>query len=194
MNFHTSSILYPLLILFLASCNQPEVIKDLSDQSFQVLDQDSTSVTFPDDFEGEVTVLGFIYTNCPDVCPAITANMNNVKNQLESTENVHFVGISFDPRRDTPSVLKNYMQQFKLDEEEFTFLTGDTTTVDSLLSSLDITADVSYTKTSDEGKELYFMKHTNRISLMDRQGRLRLEYSGSFSKPEHIVEGINQLR
>lgn len=184
-----------LLVLFsLISCDRPEVIKDLSDTSFSLVNQDSTSVTFPQDWEGKVLVVEFIYTNCPDVCPAITANMKNVSQQLENPSDVQFVGITFDPERDTPSVLKKYMQQFKLDEEQFTFLTGDTTTVDSLLSTLDIVAEVSSTKTTSEGEKLYFMRHTNRISLLDQQGRLRLEYSGSYSKPEHIVEGINKLR
>ena len=182
------------LSLGLISCNQPEVIKDVSDRSFQLLDQDSTVVTFPDDFAGKVTVLGYIYTHCPDVCPAITANMKSVSEQIENPSDVHFVGVSFDPRRDTPSVLANYMNQFELNDRQFTFITGDTATVNALLDTLNIYAAVSYTKTTDDSNQHYFMNHTNRISLLDKQGRLRLEYSGSFSKPEDITEGINRLR
>lgn len=180
--------------LFTFSCDSPDVIKDLSEQSYPLLDQDSSRVSFPNDFQGNVTVVGFIYTNCPDVCSAITANMSNVNRQLGNKENVHFVGVTFDPKRDRPSVLNDYMQRFDLDEEQFTFVTGDTATVDSLLSAMDIVAKVSGRKKTDEGKELYFMNHTNRISLLDKQGRLRLEYSGSFSNPEQIIEGINKLR
>lgn len=190
--FFLSTLIFCLPILFI-SCSEPEVIENLN-ASFAMLDQDSTKVTFPDDFEDKIIVAGFIYTNCPDVCPAITANMSNVNRQLENTRDVHYVGITFDPKRDTPSVLKNYMTQFKLNDEKFTFLTGDTTTVDSLLNAMNIYAEVSYTKTTDEGKKLYFMNHTNRITLLDRQGRIRAEYSGSYSKPEHIVEDINKLR
>jgi len=162
--------------------------------SFTLLDQDSTLVTFPDDFEGEIVVAGFIYTNCPDICPAITANMSNVHRQLETPDDVRFVGITFDPVRDTPSVLADYMKQFKLDDERFTFLTGDTAAVDSLLNTMNIYAEVSYTKTTEDGRELYFMQHTNRISLLDREGRIRAEYSGSYSRPEQIVNDINSLR
>ncbi len=182
------------LSLLTVSCDQPEIIKDLNGRSFELLDQDSSQVTFPDDFRGKVTVLGFIYTHCPDVCPAITANMKNISEQLENPENVQFVGITFDPRRDTPSVLKKYMKQFNLDEEKFTFVTGDTSTVHSMLNTLNITAEISSKRTTGNGDTIYFMRHTNRISLMDKEERLRLEYSGSYSKPEHIVEGINKLR
>lgn len=188
----------PVLTFFsaflLISCSSPEVIRDLSGSSFSLVDQDGLDVTFPDDFKGKITVVGFIYTNCPDVCPVITANMSNINKQLENRGDVQFVGVTFDPKRDTPQVLKTYIQQFKLDEQQFTFLTGDSTSVDSLLNTMDIMAKISYTETTDEGKELYFMNHTNRISLLDRQGRIRAEYSGSYSKPEHVIEDINKLR
>ena len=182
------------LILLAACSSEPGVIKDLGNRSFLMVNQDSSAVRFPTDFKGQITVVGFIYTNCPDVCPAITANMSNVSTKLENTEDVRFVGVTFDPERDTPPVLKKYMHQFKLDEDRFTFLTGDTATVDSLLNAMNIYAEVSYTKTTDEGRELYFMNHTNRITLMDPRGRIRAEYSGSYSDPAHIVEDINRLR
>lgn len=182
------------LALLFNSCSKLEVVNPMEGASFTLLDQDSTLVTFPDDFEGEIVVAGFIYTNCPDICPAITANMSNVHRQLETPDDVRFVGITFDPVRDTPSVLADYMKQFKLDDERFTFLTGDTAAVDSLLNTMNIYAEVSYTKTTEDGRELYFMQHTNRISLLDREGRIRAEYSGSYSRPEQIVNDINSLR
>lgn len=183
-----------LASLVLCSCDSPDIIHDLSDASFSLVDQDSSSVTFPDDFEDRITVVGFIYTHCPDVCPAITANLTNVDRKLEYNTDVHFVGVTFDPERDTPSVLERYMEQFKLDDDRFTFVTGDTATVNSMLKAMDIRASISYRKTAEDGQNLYFMNHTNRISLLDRQGRVRLEYSGSFARPEQIVKGINRLR
>lgn len=183
-----------LSFFLLASCNRPEVIHDLSKKEFQLLNQDSTSVSFPADFKGKILVAGFIYTHCPDVCPAITANLSNVNQQVENKSDVHFIGITFDPGRDTPSVLKKYMQQFDLNEQQFTFLTGDSTTVDSLLNAMDIRAEISSRKKTADGDDLYFMNHTNRISLLDREGRIRLEYSGSYADPEQIMEGINKLR
>lgn len=181
-------------VLVLSACNSPEVIHDLSDASFPMVDQDSLSVDFPRDFQSKILVVGFIYTNCPDICPIITANMNNVNNELGNSPGVHFVEITFDPERDTPSTLKQYAQNFRLDEEKFTLLTGEPSVVDSLLVRLDVDAEVSYTKTTDEGKELYFMNHTNRILIMDRQGRVRMEYPGSVVPPENIIEDIQTLQ
>ncbi|MGK7371764.1 MAG: SCO family protein, partial [Candidatus Halalkalibacterium sp. M3_1C_030] len=128
------------LSVYITGCNQPEVINDLSDDSFTMVNQDSTTVQFPQDFNGDILVVGFIYTHCPDVCPVITAKLSNINNQLENNDGVHFAEISFDPARDTPSVLKKYMQSFNLDPEKFTMLTGDSVTVDSALNKMDILA------------------------------------------------------
>lgn len=190
---------FPGLILLayslaVISCNSPEVIHDLSKDSFSLLNQDSASVQFPADFEGDILVVGFIYTHCPDVCPVITAKLNNINNQLENKSDVHFAEISFDPARDTPSVLKNYMQSFNLDPKKFTMLTGDSVTVDSALNKMDILAKIAYTKTNEEGKRSYLMNHTNRILVMDQRGRVRFEYPGSVVPEKNVIEDINRLR
>lgn len=182
------------LSVYITGCNQPEVINDLSDDSFTMVNQDSTTVQFPQDFNGDILVVGFIYTHCPDVCPVITAKLSNINNQLENNDGVHFAEISFDPARDTPSVLKKYMQSFNLDPEKFTMLTGDSVTVDSALNKMDILAKIAYTKTNEEGDKSYLMNHTNRILVMDRKGRVRFEYPGSVVNEEHVIDDINRLR
>lgn len=182
------------LSVYITGCNQPEVINDLSDDSFTMVNQDSTTVQFPQDFNGDILVVGFIYTHCPDVCPVITAKLSNINNQLENNDGVHFAEISFDPARDTPSVLKKYMQSFNLDPEKFTMLTGDSVTVDSALNKMDILAKIAYTKTNEEGDKSYLMNHTNRILVMDRKGRVRFEYPGSVVNEDHVIDDINRLR
>lgn len=182
------------ILLLTAACNSPEVINDLSGDSFAMVNQDSTSVAFPKDFRGDILVVGFIYTHCPDVCPIITAKLSNINRELESGEGVRFAGISFDPARDTPSVLKKYMQSFNLDPEKFTMLTGDSVTVDSVLNKMDIQARISYVKSNEEGQQSYLMNHTNRILVMDQRGRVRFEYPGSVVPEKHVIEDINRLR
>lgn len=182
------------ILLLTAACNSPEVINDLSDDSFALVNQDSTSIAFPKDFRGDILVVGFIYTHCPDVCPIITAKLSNINRELENSEGVHFAEISFDPARDTPSVLKKYMQSFNLDPQKFTMLTGDSVTVDSALNKMDILAKISYVKNSEEGQQSYLMNHTNRILVMDQQGRVRFEYPGSVVPEKNVIEDINRLR
>lgn len=180
---------------FIASCQSgPKVINDLSDDSFTLVNQDSAEVQFPSDFEGDMLVVGFIYTHCPDICPVITAKLSNLNKELGQTSDIHFVEITFDPVRDTPSVLKRYMNDFRLDSTKFTMLTGDSSTVDSVLGRMDIMAKVVNRQTDEEGNTTYLMNHTNRILVMDPEGRVRFEYPGSAVPVKNIIEDINKLR
>lgn len=187
------ALLLTITSALILSCNSPEVINDLSNESFSLVNQDSSSVQFPKDFKGDILVVGFIYTHCPDVCPVITAKLSNINNQLENSESVHFAEITFDPARDTPSVLKKYMRSFNLDSTKFTMLTGDSVSVDSALNSMDILAKISYRKTENPEDQNYLMNHTNRILVMDREGRVRFEYPGSAVPEKNVIEDINKL-
>jgi len=196
---HKMNITYPISVVciafvLLSGCQSgPEVIHDLSESSFTVLNQDSTEINFPQDFKGKYTVVGFIYTHCPDVCPVISAKLGNVNRQLPDDIEVQFVQVTFDPKRDTPSVLKKYMENFKLNKPNFTAVTGDSVTIDTLLGSMDIVANIAYSRTTPGGKKNYFMNHTNRILLMDKKARVRYEYPGSAVKEQHIIDDLNKL-
>jgi protein SCO1/2 len=185
-------LLLPVLII---SCNSgPDVIDDLSDTSFELLNQDSTAVTFPDDFEGEFVVMGFIYTNCPDICSLITQNLVRIQQDMNYPDDVHFIAATFDPERDTPSTLKKYGEAFGVDEN-FTFLTGDSTEVFALMDSARVRSQVSMTDTTADGRELYFINHSDKIMVLDKQSRVVFEYGGSQPMiPSLVKEDLNKIR
>ncbi|WP_138431512.1 SCO family protein [Fodinibius saliphilus] len=180
--------------VILASCNSgPEPLYDLSNNTYQLRNTDSSRVQFPDDFRGEIAVISFIFTHCPDVCPAITANMSNIQRGLKDTTGIQFIEISFDPQRDTPNVLKSYKQQYKLNDQ-FTFLTGEQATVDSLLKKMEIIAVKTFADSLAQDSSNYNMRHSNTIYLMDENGRIRSEYPASVVPPEYVIEDIQTLR
>lgn len=183
-----------IICLGLISCNNgPEVHKDLSNQSFTLLNQNSVKVVFPDDFKDNISVISFIYTHCPDVCPVITANLTNIQRELQDTSNVRFVEISFDPERDTPSVLKEYKELYRLNDK-FSLLTGNPATINTLLGRLDIVAEKTQIDSLQQDNSQYFMKHSNTIYLMDGNNRIRAEYPASVVPPENVIEDIRRLR
>lgn len=185
---------FSLSLLFLSCQTGPKVIDDLGDRSFQLVDQDSVAVTFPDDYQGRFVVLGFIYTNCPDVCPLITQNMIKIQKELHSPDDVQFIGITFDPERDTPSVLRKYKDTFKLGKN-FDFLTGDPSVISEVMDSVRVRSQVSLTTTTDSGKEIYFMNHSDKIMVLDKKSRVIIEYGGSMPGiPNLIVEDFQTLR
>ena len=192
-NFMRKLFILPVLLLTLA-CQRTVIIDDLNDASFELLTQDSVAVTFPDDFKGKYVVMGFVYTNCPDICPLITQNMIKIQEELGNPEDVHFLGFSFDPQRDTPSTLLNYKDAFNLDQN-FDFLTGDTTVVSALMDSLRVRTQVSFTTTTDAGEELYFLNHSDKIMVLDKDSRVIIEYGGSQPMvPTLILEDFQKIR
>ena len=189
-------LLLPAFLLFLISgCTAPDVKDDFKNTSFQLVNQKGEQVTFPDDFNDSYTLVGYIYTHCPDICPMIISNMKKIQKQVEREVDkpVKFVGISFDPERDDPRQLRKYFDAHELNSPEWTFLTGDTTTVDSLMNRMGIFTEVSYSSVTGAGEEVYFITHTDRISLFDTQGRLRQNYRGSSTPPELFIEDLNAL-
>jgi protein SCO1/2 len=178
----------------LIGCQQPNVIDDLSDTSYQLLDTDSSAVAFPNDVEGDIVVLGYIYTHCPDVCPMTKANMKQVREQLGAPDDVQFVTVTFDPLRDTPSVMQRYSETWDAAETDWLFLTGDTTTVNAMMRRVGVRHQVTDTTTTSDGEQIFFISHSDLVTLIDEDGRIRQHYSGSRTPTEILVEDINKLR
>ncbi|SMO55361.1 SCO family protein [Fodinibius sediminis] len=184
---------FGMLAVFLEACSGPDTIADLSNESYQLLDSDSSSIIFPSHFRGETTVISFIYTHCPDVCPIITANMKNIQSGLADTSDVQFVEITFDPERDTPSVLAEYRKVYRLNDQ-FTLLTGQPAIIDSLMSRLHIVAKKAKIDSLQQDSSDYFMQHSNTIYIMDQNGRVRTEYPASVVPPENVIEDLKKIR
>jgi cytochrome oxidase Cu insertion factor (SCO1/SenC/PrrC family) len=77
------------------------------------------------DMEGKVWIASFIFTNCPDECPLMTAEMAQFQSDWTHVPDLRLVSISVDPERDTPAVLSQYADRFHADPERWLFLTGD---------------------------------------------------------------------
>lgn len=102
--------------------------------------QDGQSVRFYDDLiKGKVVAINFIYTACGDSCPMQTANLRQVYKLLADRmgKDIFFYSISIDPQHDTPEVLKDYADRFKISSDSgWTFLTGSEADTSLLRKSL----------------------------------------------------------
>lgn len=187
----------PVVLLFSISCKEKLPLdKDLTKKSYTLINQDSTQVVFPDNIKGHITVLGFIFTHCPDICPMTTHNMYLTEKQLkqDGISDVKFVALSFDPDRDTPEVLKKFAEVRELDFKSWTLLTGEKTTVNELLKRFDVKAIKTDESIDEDGNSEYSMMHTDRISLIDENGILRKNYKGSTINIEELVNDIKTLK
>ncbi len=184
------------LLLIISACgkNLP-IVDSWENNSYSLLNQNDEPVKFPDTVKGKIAVVGFIYTNCPSICPLTTNNMRMIQKKVndEGIKNIEFVTITFDPNTDTPATLKNYAHIRNLDLSNWMFLTGNKKTIDSLIKEVGIYAIKSDSTTLKNGKELYYYVHTDRISLVDSEGRIRKNYQGSKINVDEIINDIKSL-
>ena len=187
------SLLLSLIFVQSACMNDYKIIDDMNDASFELVNQDSVKVSFPEDFRGQYVVMGFVYTNCPDICPLITQNLINIQKDLGYPANVQFLGVSFDPERDTPDVLHRYKEVFNVDDN-VNFLTGEPTIVQTFMDSVRVRTQESMRTTTESGKEIYFLNHSDKIMVMNPKGEIIIEYGGSMpSIPSLIVQDLQSL-
>lgn len=84
------------------------------------------TVRFYDDLiKDKVVAINFMYTSCNDVCPAETARLRQVQKLIQDRvgDDVFMYSISIDPDTDTPQVLKEYAEKFRVGPG-WLFLTG----------------------------------------------------------------------
>ncbi|MFN5936052.1 MAG: SCO family protein, partial [Roseiflexaceae bacterium] len=90
---------------------------------FALIDQNNQSQTLGG-MRGNVVLIFFGFTNCPDVCPATLSDMQLLYNRLgEDAKDVRMVFITVDPERDTPDKLKRFVERF---DARIMALSGDT--------------------------------------------------------------------
>jgi protein SCO1/2 len=194
--FLTLFVLLAAAALFVSCEDKLPLNINLANRSYSFFNQDSVEVNFPELTTGHVTVVGFIYAHCPDICPMTTHNMNLTEQRLrnEQVSDVRFVSLTFDPDRDYPSLLKKYGEIRGLDFNTWTFLWGDKGITKSLLNRLDVVAIPTDSSLSDDGEITYSMMHTDRISLLDKDGKLKKNYRGSKVNIDELYNDIKYLR
>ncbi len=185
------------LLIILVGCGDSfPVIEDFSNSSYELINQDSAKVDFPAYSKGKLLVAGFIFTNCPDICPLTTNNLRLIQEKVneEGIEGVEFAGISFDPDVDTPEVLKKYAEIRNLDLSNWQFLTGEKEEIRKLMKHAGVVYAPSDSTTTENGETIYFYVHTDRISLFDESGKIRANYLGSATDINKVIEDIKSLK
>jgi protein SCO1/2 len=153
---------------------------------FTLIDQHGNTFRLSDQ-RGQVVLLFFGYTHCPDVCPTTLARWKQVHNALgDDVQHVRFVFITVDPERDTPEQLQQHLAVFSPD---FIGLTGTSDDLASVYTAYSI----YHEKAEASGSALgYVVNHSSSVFIIDPQGRWRLSY-GFGTPPEDFVHDIREL-
>ena len=93
---------------------------------FSLVDQYGNVVNLTD-YEDKILVVSFIYTSCPDICPAFTYQLKKLSEELgeDYGESVEFLSITVDPERDTPEKLASFASNSNADWKFLTSVSND---------------------------------------------------------------------
>lgn len=196
MNKILPIFVFTFSLVFITGCYQHFPLdQDITRTQNTFLDQDSVKVKFPKIIKDRITLMAMVYTHCPDICPMTTHNMQLVEQRLpdELKNKVKFVIISFDPNRDTPAELKKFAELRDINFNNWFLLSGDMNNTKEVMLKFDIKAIPADSTYDEDGELSYSIIHTDRISLIDKDGRLRSNYKGSTANLDMILEDIKYL-
>lgn len=138
------------------------------------------------ELRGDWVLVFFGYTHCPDFCPLTLVDLVKVKELLgPQADQVEVVYISVDGLRDTPDLMRRYLDHF---DSSFIGLSGDDKTLERIHTDYDLYYKRAVVKDSDT----YVVDHSTRTYLIDPQGRLRLSFAYS-TDPEIVAEVLGDF-
>lgn len=145
--------------------------------------------------DGEVHVVGFVFTRCTTVCPFVTASLARLARRYDEANdpNVKLLLISVDPEHDTPEVLREYARSRGLGPARWRLVTGEPEAVRRLVVEGFLVAMGEPATTGG----LVEVAHTGRLALVDHQGGIRGYYDTSeegLDEVFHRSRTVSRLR
>jgi protein SCO1/2 len=139
------------------------------------------------ELRGNVILVFFGYTSCPDVCPTTLAELKLALAELNEADanQVKVVFVTVDPERDTPERVQEYVERFN---PTFVGLSGEQADLEKIWQSYGVYREI-VEGTSAAG---YIVDHTARVTLIDQQGNMRISFA--FDTPvEDMVHDLKLM-
>ena len=151
-------------------------------RDFTLHDQDG-KIFHLKDHRGQIVLLFFGYTSCPDVCPTTLSKVARISKLLGSlNQKLLTIFVTIDPKRDTAQKLKEYMQYFGINAIG---LTGTKEEIDAVVDSYKATYEKVETNSSALG---YMFDHTDYLYLIDPEGK-----TSHLFHPDDKVQDMTQI-
>jgi protein SCO1 len=161
-----------------------DVVGAAAAPNFTLRDQAGRLVRMSDQ-RGRFTLVTFLYTHCPDVCPLIAEHLNTALERLGATRNdTRVLAVSVDPKGDTAGAVRSFVAAHRL-LPQFRYLRGSAAQLEPVWAAYHIAADPLQGTTA--------IGHSAFVLLVDRQGVERLLYDSSV-KAGDIVHDIDTLK
>ncbi|MGP8259172.1 MAG: SCO family protein [Acidobacteriaceae bacterium] len=158
---------------------------------FKLTNEDGRAIHLAQ-FKGRVLLLTFVYTRCPlpDYCIRMSRNFAQIDKALRADPalytKTHLLSISFDPKVDTPAVLKSYGETYIGGDAKRTFAHWDFAVPSAPeLAALTQFFDVGITP--GEGGTL---THSLSTALIGKDGRVREWYPTNEWTPDEVLAAM----
>jgi protein SCO1/2 len=162
---------------------------------FKLLNQSGKSIGLRS-FGGKVTVMTFIYTRCPvaDFCPRMSRNFSELDKALAGDPamyvKTHLLSVSFDPKNDTPAVLRSYGGAYTGRYVNETFGHWDFAAPrEADLAAMEKFFAVGVTP----GDGPSTLQHSLSTLVLDKQGRIAAFYSGNEWTVDEVLAKVRAV-
>ena len=194
-----SRVLFWMLILYsglsdLHSGEAKETDGEIKGEESSVVQEESFTLYSPEgalslkDLRGNVVLIFFGFTSCPDVCPISLATISHAFSYLTEDElkRSRSLFISLDPERDTMERLKKYTGYFHPN------IIGVTGTMEELVRVADIYGVKFEKKETPDSALGYLIYHSAKIFVIGTQGELRKTFPHNIDA-QLLVQQIRSL-
>jgi protein SCO1 len=138
------------------------------------------------DLHGRWTLVFFGYTSCPDICPTVLLEIAKALAQLGPfVERVQPIFVSVDPQRDTPKILREYVNDF---DGRILALTGTPDQLNRAAKSFG----VQFFKIPGSAPDNYTIAHSSIMTLLGPEGGLVTRMSTDVSA-DQIATTLKKL-
>lgn len=142
-------------------------------ESFQLVDQ-SNVVFESQSLLGRVSIVNFIFTSCPHVCPVLTRQMAKIQDRTTDMRGkLQLVSISVDPATDTPQRLTEYGKKHGADFSRWVFLTGPIEALRKVIVNGFMNAMGEGREHGGQTPDLFEITHGENFVVLDKLGSIR---------------------
>ncbi len=134
---------------------------------FQLMTQDN-ELFGTKEMKGKLNLVYFFFSSCQGPCPIMTNNLVDISKKFGENDKIQFIGISVDPQRDTPEVLRAFANEYNLKSSNWKLLRGDIDRIEEISQKGFLLA-----------ADGFPMMHSTKVVLVDQNGNIRQYYDAT---------------
>ena len=162
---------------------------------FLMYNQDSLLIS-NEDYLGKVYVAEFFFSRCPTICPIMNRNMKILDDKFWKRQDFGIASFTIDPAYDTPLILKEYSQRYKVKSQNWHFLNDEKDQIYKLANS----GFSIFTSINPEVAGGF--EHQGYFALIDKKGYIRsrldrfdnpIVYYLGIDREDQDIQGVEML-